>query len=36
VVPPVSVGTAIRLVAQHCEHLGITIDEMAAALEADR
>jgi hypothetical protein len=36
VVPPVSVGTAVRLTAQHCGHLGITVDEMAAALEADR
>ena len=36
VVPPVSVGTAVRLAAQHCGHLGITVDEMAAALEADR
>ena len=30
-VPPVSVGTAVRLVAEHCGHLGITVDEMAAA-----
>ena len=36
VVPPVSVGTAVRLTAQHCGRLGITVDEMAAALEADR
>ena len=36
VVPPVSVGTAVRLTAQHCGHLGITVDEMAAALETDR
>ena len=36
VVPPVSVGTAVRLVAQHCGHLGITVDEMAAALDGDR
>jgi hypothetical protein len=35
-VPPVSVGTAVRLVAQHAGHLGITVDEMAAALETDR
>ena len=33
--PPVAVGTAARLIAQHCEHLGIDLDEMAAAL-ADR
>jgi hypothetical protein len=30
---PVSVGTAVRLVMQHCQHLGITADEMAAELE---
>jgi hypothetical protein len=35
--PPVSVGTVVRLTAQHwCGHLGITVDEMAAALEGDR
>jgi hypothetical protein len=33
VVPPVSVGTAVRLVAQHCEHLGVDLDEMAAILD---
>jgi hypothetical protein len=31
---PVSVSTAVRLVAQHCGHLGITVDDMAAELEA--
>jgi hypothetical protein len=39
VAPPVAVGTAVRLVVQHCEHLGITADEMAEALtkrEGDR
>jgi hypothetical protein len=36
VVPPVSVGTAVRLVAQHCGHLGITVDETAEILETDR
>jgi hypothetical protein len=36
VVPPVSVGTAVRLVAQHCGHLGITVDETAAVLETDQ
>ena len=35
VAPPVSVGTASRLVLQHCIHVGITIDEMAAAMEVD-
>jgi hypothetical protein len=33
---PVSVSTAARLVGQHCRHLGITVDEMAAAMEAGR
>jgi hypothetical protein len=36
VVPPVAVGTAVRLVMQHCIHLGIDLDEMAAAMEAGR
>lgn len=31
--PPVSVGTAVRLVNQHCQHLGITVDDMAEALD---
>ena len=31
--PPVAIGTAVRLVAQHCEHLGIDVDQMAAALD---
>lgn len=34
VAPPVSVGTAARLVAQHCGHLGIDLDEMAAVFAA--
>ena len=33
VVPPVSVGTAVRLTMQHCLHLGITVDDMDAILE---
>jgi hypothetical protein len=33
VAPPVSVSTAARLVGQHCAHLGIDLDEMAAAME---
>lgn len=33
--PPVSVGTAMRLVGQHCAHLGIDVDQMAAALDED-
>jgi hypothetical protein len=36
VVPPVSVGTAIRLTTQHCGHLGITVDEMAEAMKDDQ
>lgn len=31
--PPVAVGTAVRLVMQHCEHLDIDVDQMAAALD---
>lgn len=31
--PPIAVGTANRLVLAHCAHLGITCDEMAAALD---
>lgn len=34
VVPPVSVSTAVRLVGQHCAHLGIDLDE-AAAIQDD-
>jgi hypothetical protein len=34
--PRVAVSTAVRLVGQHCEHLGIDFDEMAAAMEAER
>lgn len=30
--PPVAVLTAVKLVAQHCEHVGCDMDEMAAAL----
>lgn len=33
VAPPVPVGTAVRLVIQHCFHLGIDADEMAAAMD---
>ena len=36
VAPPVSVGTAVRLVLQHCGHLGITVDEMAAAMGTEQ
>jgi hypothetical protein len=34
VVPPMPVGVAFRLIGQHCEHLGIDLDRMAAELEA--
>jgi hypothetical protein len=33
VVPPITVSTAARFVMQHCQHLNITADEMAAAME---
>lgn len=33
--PPVSVGTANRLVIQHCLHLGCTVDDMSEALEGE-
>ena len=32
--PPVSVATAFRLVGQHCAHLGIDVDQAAAAWRA--
>lgn len=31
--PPIAVGTAARLVGQHCEHLGIDLDEMSEAMQ---
>jgi hypothetical protein len=34
--PPVAVATAVRLIAQHCIHLGIDVDEMAAAMNGGR
>lgn len=33
VAPPVPVATAVRLVMQHCQHLGIDADQMAAAMD---
>jgi hypothetical protein len=30
---PVSVSTAVRLVGQHCAHLGIDLDQMAAGMK---
>jgi hypothetical protein len=35
VTPPVAVGTAVRLVMQHCIHLGIDADVMDSALRAE-
>lgn len=35
ITPPVTVGTATRLVLEHCGHLGIDADQMAAALAED-
>lgn len=36
VAPPVSVGPAGRFVLQHCEHLGIEPDQMAAQLATEK
>jgi hypothetical protein len=36
VTPPVAIGTAVRLVHQHCAHLGIDVDQMAAVLDSER
>jgi hypothetical protein len=36
VTPPVSVGTAARLVGQHAGHLGIDLDEMVEAMREER
>jgi hypothetical protein len=33
VAPPIGIGTAVRFVMQHCAHLGIDADEMAAAMD---
>lgn len=33
--PPVAVGTAARLVAQHCGHLGTDLDVMADLLDQE-
>lgn len=35
IAPPVAITTAVRLVGQHCEHLGIDVDQMAAELDAE-
>jgi hypothetical protein len=32
IAPPIAIGTAVRLVGAHCEHLGITVDDMADAI----
>lgn len=34
--PPITIGTAMRLVAQHADHLGITLDEMGEAMRCER
>jgi hypothetical protein len=34
--PSMSLAQAVRRVMDHCEHLGVTVDEMAAALEAEQ
>jgi hypothetical protein len=36
VAPPITVGTAMRLIGEHAAHLGVTVDEMAAALDEQR
>ena len=33
--PRIGIGTAVRLVGQHCAHLGIDVDAMAALLEGE-
>jgi hypothetical protein len=33
--PPIAKATAARLVNQHCQHLGINADRMAAFLESE-
>lgn len=35
VAPPITVHTAARLVGQHCQHLGIDVDEAAALARDD-
>ena len=30
--PPISIGTAVKLFDQHAQHLGVTAEEMRAAL----
>jgi len=35
VTPPMSAGTASRLVLQHCRHLGIAVHDMDAILNRD-
>ena len=35
-VPRMSASAAVRFVGDHCTHLGISVDEMAALMEAER
>ena len=34
--PRLTAGTAVRLVVQHCTHLGIDVNEMAEAMKEER
>ena len=34
--PRLAAGTAVRLVVQHCTHLGIDVNEMAEAMKEER
>lgn len=36
VAPPITIATAVRLAAQHAQHLGIDLDGTAAGIEHDR
>lgn len=33
--PAMGLPDAVRAVIRHCEHLGVTVDEMAALIEAE-
>lgn len=36
VVPPLPIGATFNAVGEHCVHLGIDLDAMAAAMEVDQ